>query len=342
MDVYKDWLGIPNGPRPPDHYELLRCRRFEDDIEKIRAHQKKLGAHVKKYATGQYMLQSQQLLNEMARAMICLTDPDRKREYDEGLGREFEAKRDEFGRQPLLDVLVAQGKISKDQKREVEQFSTARGLTERDAVVQMKLVGPEAAAQALAIQLGFSHVDLDDMLPEDDVLDSVPRALVKKHTFLPLFIDDGRLLIACIDQPEHELEEELRLRFDAPVRPVIATPRAVNQAIAKYYAAGARDESKAAATVSAKGKAARTSAPAKSKGPRRNWDQLTPEEQQQKKQIGYIAMCWTVILCMAPQILWGIGLLTAPLFGMDIWSCIGLAILVGGGMAWWVTQRYWK
>jgi hypothetical protein len=278
----------------------------------------------------------------MAKAMLCLCDPDRKREYDEGLGREFEAKRDEFGRQPLLDVLVAQGKISKDQKREVEQFSTGRGLTERDAVVQMKLVGPEAAAQALAIQLGFSYVDLDDMLPEDDVLDRVPRALVKKHTFLPLFIDDGRLLIACIDQPEHELEEELRLRFDVPVRPVIATPRAVNQAIARYYAPGVRDEAKAAATVGGKGKAVKSAAPAKSKGPRRNWSQLTPEEQQQKKQVGYIAICWTVILCMSPQILWSIGVLTAPLFGMGWMSCTALAVVLGGAVAWWVTQKYWK
>ncbi len=64
----------------------------------------------------------------------------------------------------------------------------------------------------------------------------VPRHLVKKHTFLPLFIDDDRLLIACVDQPEHELEEELRLRYGVPVRPVIATPRSIKQAIAKYYA----------------------------------------------------------------------------------------------------------
>ncbi len=40
IDVYKEWLGIPDGPRPPDHYELLRCVRFEDDIEKIRTYQR--------------------------------------------------------------------------------------------------------------------------------------------------------------------------------------------------------------------------------------------------------------------------------------------------------------
>jgi len=255
MDFYKEWLGIPEGPRPPDHYELLRCRRFEDDVEKIRGFYKKLNAHVRKYATGQYSIQSQELLNELAKAMLCLTDPDRKREYDESLGREFEPEKDQYGRAPLLDVLVQQGTISRDQQREVESFADARGLSIRDAVVQMKLAEADVAARALARQLGFSFVDLDDMLPEDNALDRVPRSLVKKHSFVPLFIDDDRLLIACADEIEHELEDELRLRYGVPVRPVLTTPRAINQAIAKYYAPGARDEAKLApATQAAPGK----------------------------------------------------------------------------------------
>ncbi len=251
MDFYKEWLGIPEGPRPPDHYELLRVRRFEDDSDKIRGHYKKLNTHVRKYATGQYSIQSQDLLNELAKAMLCLTDPERKREYDESLGREFEPERDVFGRMPLLDVLVQHEDITRDQKSEVEEFADRRGLSIRDAVVQMKLVAPDIAARALARQLGFSFIDLEDMIPEDDALDMVPRSLVKMHSFVPLFIDDDRLLIAAADEIEHELEDELRLRFGVPVRVVLATPRSINQAIAKYYAPGTRDEEKLASVTQA-------------------------------------------------------------------------------------------
>lgn len=270
MDFYKEWLGIPEGPRPPDHYELLRCRRFEDDLDKIRAHYKKLNAHVRKYATGQFSVQSQELLNELAKAMLCLTDPERKREYDESLGREFEPERDEFGRLPLLDVLVQHGDISREQKQEVEEFAERRGLSIRDAVVQMKLVPPDVAARALARQLGFSFVDLEDMVPEDDALDRVPRSLVKTHSFIPLFIDDDRLLIACTDEIEHELEDELRLRFGVPVRPVLATPRAINQAIAQYYAPGMRDEAKlpAAAAPNKQGTKGAKSSPGSAAAPK--------------------------------------------------------------------------
>lgn len=361
MDFYKEWLGIPEGPRPPDHYELLRLKRFEDDSEKIRAHYKKLNAHVRKYATGQYSVQSQELLNEMAKAMLCLTDNGRKRDYDESLGREFPPETDEFGRPALLDTLCRQGDISREQKKEVEDFGDARGLSFRDAVVQMKLVPPEKAARALAMQLGYSYVDLEDMVPEDDVLDLVPRALVKRHSFVPLFIDDDQVLIACVDQPEHELEEELRLRYDCPVRPVISTPRAVNQAIAKYYAPGMRDEAKEPEKKAASGKGkvgAKDAGKAKDgakgkeadkkkgKGPAKSvsFSELGPEEQKSRKQMGILAICWSIILPMVPMILPAInprfiGLL--PAF-FSFWVCVALAIVFGGGTAYWVTQKYWK
>jgi hypothetical protein len=319
--------------------------RFEDDAEKIRAHYKKLNAHVRKYATGQYSERSQSLLNEMAKAMLCLTDPERKREYDESLGREFEAKRDEFGRLPFLDILVKQQRISRDQKKEVEDYAKKTGLSERDAVVQMKFATPEHAAQALALQLGFSYVELDDMLPEDAILDGVPKALVRKHTFLPLFIDDDRLLVAFVDQPEHELEEELQLRYSVPVRPVITTPRAVNQAIAKHYAPGARNEA-AELTADKSGKTKKSSgasSKAKAHGPKLPFDKLPPEEQVRRKQIGYIALCWSAIFGMLPQILNMTGVTpTGTLFGMGWWSCAGVSIVLTGSVYAWLALKYWK
>lgn len=352
MDFYKEWLGIPEGQRPPDHYELLRVKRFEDDADKIKAHYKKLNTHVRKYASGQYSVKSQEILNELAKAMLCLTDGDRKFEYDESLGREVPAKKDSFGRMPLLDTLVKQGKISRQQKTEVEEFSGKRGLSHRDAVVQMKLVDADAAAQALAIQLGFAYVDLEDMLPEDDTLDMVPRQLVKKHTFIPLFIDDDRLLIACVDEIEHELEDELRLRFGVPVRPVIATPRAVSQGVAKYYAPGARDEAKSAAAPQAKGKTAgkgaakgdqKSSGSKSSSGPRVPFKELSADEQAQRKQMGILIMCWSFMVPMAFKAMEFSASLKPYLLQYKwLGSLWMIAFITGPIAAFWVTQKYWK
>lgn len=344
IDVYKEWLGIPESvPRPPDHYQLVRVAQFEDDTEKIRANYKKLNAHVRKYATGKYLTESQDLMNELAKAMLCLTDAERKREYDESLGREFEAEVDVFGRLPLLDVLVNEGTISRDQKREVEEFADARGLSVRDAVVQMKLAKPSQAAQALSQQLGLSFVDLEDMLPEDEILDGVPRHLVKKHTFIPLFVDDGKLLIACVDEPEHELEDELRLRYGVPVRPVIATPRSINQAIAQYYAPGMRDEATAQQTEQ---KAAKGDKPKKARkvSTARSMDDLTEEQQKQRQQIGIIIICLSILIPFLPALLKTLiprlQLMAAEYTWMNsIWMLVFLTAPIA---IFWVTQKYWK
>ncbi|HUG93836.1 MAG TPA: hypothetical protein VML55_23610, partial [Planctomycetaceae bacterium] len=295
LDVYKDWLGIPEGPRPPDHYELLRLVRFEDDAEKVRKHYQKLNAHVRKYATGQFSKESQDLLNELAKAMLCLTDAERKHDYDRSLGREFEERAAD--RRPMEDVLVEQGTITPDQRDEARSVAEARGLSIRDAVVQMKLADAETATRAYAQQLGMSYVELAEMTPDDAVLDKLPRNVVKRNEILPLFVDDDVLLVACVHEPEPPLEEEIRLRYGVPMRGVLATPLAVRQSIAKYYAPGMRDEAVAeepAATKSsgktkAKAKSVKAAAPRKSSGP------LSDEEKRQRKLIGLLIMLWAVI-----------------------------------------------
>jgi hypothetical protein len=237
LDVYKEWLGIPEGPRPPDHYQLLRLVQFEDAVEKIRANYKKLNGHVRKYATGQYLDESQALLNELAKAMLCLTDLERKREYDVSQGREFEEE--VTGPRTMDVILIEQKHISLAQAKEAREHAERSGLDLRDAFVQLKMVDQDIAAQALATELGLSYVDLADTLPDDDILDQVPKATVKQNSILPLFIDEGVLLVACVNLIGHDLEDELRLRSNGPVRSVLASPQAISQAINKFYSSDA-------------------------------------------------------------------------------------------------------
>src|SRR5215470_6933346 len=87
LDVYRDWLKIKETTRPLSHYQLLRLKQFEDDTAKVREHYRAMNAHVRKFAAGEFAKQSQDLLNELAKAMLCLTDSQRKSEYDVTLGR---------------------------------------------------------------------------------------------------------------------------------------------------------------------------------------------------------------------------------------------------------------
>jgi hypothetical protein len=350
LDVYKDWLGIPDGPRPPDHYTLLRLVQFEDDIEKVRANYRKLNGHVRKYATGQYSVKSQELLNELAKAMLCLTDPERKREYDESQGREFPEELSRTGNRLTENVLAEQGTISKPQIKEVKEFADKRGLTVRDAVVQMKLTDVETATRAMAVELGLSYVDLSETVPDDSVLDRVARSSVRRNSIIPLFVDEDCILVACTDEISHELEQELRLAFDLPVRPVLAAPPAINQAISKYYPPGTREtpvvpkkETKAAPEPKKTKKTdksvepAAAPAPKAAAGPRRYWSQLTPDEQAERKQWGYLLMCWFTIgsVILDQFVIFKFVWPTFPFFFLA-------PIFVLPAIALYVTKVYWK
>ncbi len=298
-DLYKEWLGIPDGPRPPDHYTLLRLVMFEEDTEKIRSNYRKLNSHVRKFATGQYLKQSQDMLNELAKAMLCLTDPEARREYDASLGREVEKDIDEGEPVTLLEHLASQGDIQRSQIPEIEHFAEARGLSHRDAVVQMKLVDMATATKAMAAELRLAFLSLEDLLPEDDVLDRLPRSVVKRHTCLPLFEDGGRLLVACAHEPTPDLEDEIRLRYEMPMRPVLAVPRQISQAIARYYAPGTRDEAvaeqAAGSRESGQKAAAKKKKPPRPGGPRAP---LSDEEKRNRRNLSIIAICWSVLIPM--------------------------------------------
>ncbi len=346
LDVYKDWLGIPDGPRPPDHYTLLRVVQFEDDTEKIRANYRKLNGHVRKYASGQYSIPSQDLLNELAKAMLCLTDPERKREYDESQGREFPEELTRTGTRLTENVLAEQGVISKSQIKDVKEFADKRGLTVRDSVVQMKLTDIDTATRAYAVELGLSYVDLAETVPDDSVLDRVGRSTVKRNSIIPLFVDNDYILVACTDEITHDLEQELRLTFDLPVRPVLAAPMAINQAITKYYPPGTRETPVVVRSAAAEakpgkkaGKAAETAPkPKAATGPKRYFAQLSPEEQQQKKQMGYLAMCWATIgSVVIDQFVLFPAWTSAPGFLLFF-----TPIFIVPPVAWFVTKVYWK
>lgn len=78
------WLDLPAGSWPPDHYRLLGLERGESDPELIeqRVHQR-LDA-VRHYQM-MHPEQATEAMNRLAQAYVCLTDPASKKSYDAGL-----------------------------------------------------------------------------------------------------------------------------------------------------------------------------------------------------------------------------------------------------------------
>jgi hypothetical protein len=333
IDVYKEWLGIPEGPRPPDHYALLRLVQFEDDVAKIRKNYKKLNGAVRKYATGQYAAESQELLNELARAMLCLTDAERKVEYDREQGREIDDRDAATGRRPMTSYLQSDGVLTTAQVNEAKSHAERTGLSLRDTVVQLKLADQETATRAYASEIGLAYIDLGDMIPDENVLDAVPKSVVRRYTCLPLFIDGERVLVACATDPGMELEEEIRLRFGAAMRPVLATPKAIKEAIDQYYAPGMRKEK--ATPPKAAGTAGKLMEKVAQKKPT---SQMSEDEKAEQSKLGIVLCCMTFVV-LGNLDAWVLYDLVWKYFAPSFFPFVS-TIVVGGPVMFGIYQSY--
>jgi formylglycine-generating enzyme required for sulfatase activity len=83
-DLYAEWLDVPPGDRPPDHYALLGVPRYCDDADQIDAavsrQLDRLDRHSLQPDTDRREA-CQRLMNEVAAAGVVLSDPGRRAAY---------------------------------------------------------------------------------------------------------------------------------------------------------------------------------------------------------------------------------------------------------------------
>jgi formylglycine-generating enzyme required for sulfatase activity len=89
FDPYYQWLGIRAEEQPPNHYRLLGITPLESNLDVIAHAADRQMAHVRSFQAGKHSALSQQVLNEIAAARICLLIPAMKAEYDTRLQGEL-------------------------------------------------------------------------------------------------------------------------------------------------------------------------------------------------------------------------------------------------------------
>lgn len=318
LNVYRDWLGIKEAQPPLDHYTLLRLKKFEDDPGKVRQHYRKLNAHVRKYAAGDFAKQSQDLLNELAKAMLCLTDVRRKAEYDASLGREEKGRDRKY---TFEQILVGRKIITTDQLKKARDYADAIGLEVRDALVQQKFASQEVVTQAYAESLGIPYVDVNELQLNPELISKVPAVLARQNSCAPIMIDDGQVLMASPHLLKPDVEDELRLRLDKPVRTVLCTSAAINKVVAEHYTreaaaaeiASGSDKSSLAASKSGKENAA-------------DDKPMTPEEYAEKKKerrnLAVVSFNFAMIISFGATQYLGLGYIVGLTYALPLAAAV--------------------
>ena len=134
-EIYEKWLSIPAVECPPNYYGLLGLPLYESDVDAI----KRAGDERIKLVRPKCLKHRElgtQVLNEIAKARVCLTDGDRKEAYDEslkhardrriGLVRTITPKHHEVETQVLSEIAKVQETVTARGRKAAHDTSLGR------------------------------------------------------------------------------------------------------------------------------------------------------------------------------------------------------------------------
>ncbi|MDF1542602.1 MAG: ATPase, T2SS/T4P/T4SS family [Anaerosomatales bacterium] len=135
-------------------------------------------------------------------------------------------------------LLVGAGVITPEQLTEaIEAAGGGKSLTA--ALDDLGHASETAVARAIAEQLGFDFVDLPGYDIDPNAAVNLSSDLARRHSVLPIKIEDDELLVAMSDPANMIAIDDLRIVTGFEIRPVVVTESDLVQAIDKFAAAHA-------------------------------------------------------------------------------------------------------
>ncbi len=139
----------------------------------------------------------------------------------------------------LGQILTDRGCITTDQ---LDAALTRRSRTHEalpDILFTLGYTTPAAVSQALEVRLGIGFTDLENEIMSEDAARLLPRHLAQTHRMIPIRIQDNTLLLAMADPLDLSATDEAVLAARMGVKPLLASPDAIDRAISKIYGAAA-------------------------------------------------------------------------------------------------------
>lgn len=138
----------------------------------------------------------------------------------------------------LGDLLISQGIITEEQLQRGLELQKERGCKLGEALVEGNIVSEETIVKTLGEQLHLAYVDLTNAKIEDEILNLVPSALLKKHMMIPFeyAADNPNVIrVAMVDPLDIEAADDINIVTNLQVETVITTRRSLNMALDKYF-----------------------------------------------------------------------------------------------------------
>ena len=135
----------------------------------------------------------------------------------------------------LGDLLMAAGTITREQLERALDIQKETKQRLGDVLVQNGIITEQDLIDALEIQLGVEFVDLTAVSIPVELAKYVPRNIARRFCVVPVKLVQDSLYLAMSDPLDFVAQEEVKAASKKRVVPMIATRRAVEQAISRLY-----------------------------------------------------------------------------------------------------------
>ena len=145
----------------------------------------------------------------------------------------------DVGRGSIRDILLARGKVSEEQVREVLKITKGDPRNFGKTMVSLGFISDVDLAQAQAGRLGLEYAELSERDVDRGAVGLVAEGVLRRHAALPLRIArDRRLVVAMSDPTNIQALEDLKMISGYEITRVVVTESDLRQTQAKIFATG--------------------------------------------------------------------------------------------------------
>ncbi len=139
---------------------------------------------------------------------------------------------------PLLSLVRDRSLIDDLQYEEVQQELQRSGKPVSQVLADFGILDADSQLQVIAEHLGTEVVELRGWTPDEETLKSITAATAKTFQCMPFALHGTTLQIALADPLNPSVLDELGFSVSHELVPVVADPKAIQQAIEKHYGGG--------------------------------------------------------------------------------------------------------
>ncbi len=139
-------------------------------------------------------------------------------------------------RKTIGQLLLGKGLVEKEQVQRALEYQqrSSDSLRLGEILVKFGYVTEKDVLGCLGEQFDVPVADLEEVRPQVDAVEAVPRSTAQMHNILPLELSDNTLRVAISDLDLCAMDN-LKFILNVDVKPVLATEEEIAEAIDRYY-----------------------------------------------------------------------------------------------------------